>query len=206
LRGAVNINRSRFGNCREYSASSQIRFDERPVQPAPASPLALSTALPPGVNIRLALDGRVRSAGAVVGAPVNAHLLSDVRHAGTVLAPKGTPVSGVLRQLTKTDSRFVVMIEFIELVLPGGNVPFRARLERIDAQGPGVQWLVPGEAGLMRLVHYGSTAAMDDAARSQQVKLDPLPGVAVLFVAGHSFDLSPGTPMTWVTLDDARQP
>jgi hypothetical protein len=204
--GALNINRGHFGNCREYSASSEVRFDERPAQPKPASPAALLAALPPNVSIRLALDGHLRSAGAVIGAPVNAHVISEVRHAGTVLVPKGTPVSGVLRQLTKTNDRFVVMIQFIELVLPGGTVPFRARLDSIDGKGPSVRWLVPGDAGLMRPVHFGSRSDMDDVARSQQVRLDPLPGVAVLFIAGESFDLSPGTSMTWVTWDDTRKP
>jgi hypothetical protein len=204
--GALNINRSRFGQCREYSATSEISFDQRPAQPVPLQPAARLAALPPNVPIRLALDAHLRSAGAVIGAPVNAHVLADVRHTGSVLVPKGTPVLGVLRQLIRTNGSFVAMIEFSELVLPGGTVPFRARLNSIDAPISGLQWLVPGEADLMRPVHYGNGNTLDDAARRRQVKLDPVPGVAVLIVAGESFDLRPGTPMTWVTWDDARKP
>lgn len=69
----------------------------------------------------------------------------------------------------------------------------------------GLEWLVPGEAGLMRPMHYGTTDALDEAIAREQVKLDPIPGVAVLIIALESFDLIPGTPMTWVTLDDASK-
>src|SRR5208283_3635777 len=89
--GALNVNRSRFGQCREYKATSEVTFDERPAQPAPPQPIPSPAALPQNVQIRLTLDEHLRPAGAVIGAPVNAHVLSDVRHAGTVLAPKGTP-------------------------------------------------------------------------------------------------------------------
>jgi len=110
---------------------------------APAQPAAgrnrepLPAALPPNVPIRLALDAHLRSAGAVIGAPVNAHVVSDVRHGGERPGAQGTPVLGVLRQLTKTEGSFVVMIEFSELVLPGGTMPFRARLVSIDRAGIG---------------------------------------------------------------------
>ncbi len=204
--GALNINRSRFGQCREYKATSEVTFDERPAQFVPAQPIALPAALPQNVQIRLTLDTRLRSAGAAIGAPVNAHVVSDVRHGGAVLVPKGTPVLGVLRQLEKSHDAFLVLIEFSELVLPEGTVPFRARLQSIDAQISGLTWLVPGEAGLMRPMHYGGRNVMDDVNRRQQVKLDPVPGVAVLIFAAESFDLKPGTPMTWVTWDDTRKP
>ena len=202
--GALNINRSRFGRCREYSVTSQLTFDPRPAQPATTQPTAPLAALPSNLLIRLTLDGHLRSAGAVIGAPVNAHVKYDVRRAGTIVVPKGTPVLGVLRQLTKTTGVFVVMIEFSDFVLPGGKVPFRARLSSIDVPMAGLEWLVPGEAGLMRPVHYGSND-LDDATSREQVKLDPILGVAVLIIALESFDLSPGTPMTWVTLDDTRK-
>jgi hypothetical protein len=54
-------------------------------------------------------------------------------------------------------------------------------------------------------MHYGTTNALDEATAREQVKLDPIPGVAVLLIALESFDLIPGTPMTWVTLDDTRK-
>jgi hypothetical protein len=200
--GAWNINRSRFGQCREYSASSEITFDTPSAQTAPVQPKAALTALPPNVQIRLALDDHVRSTGVVIGAPLRAHVLSDIRHAGTLLVPQGTQVRGVLRQMTKTGNSFVVRIEFIDLVLSQGNVPFRAQLRSFDIPISGLQWLIPGEADLMRPMHYGSKITLDDAHRPQQVKLDPVPGVAVLIIAGDRFDIPPGTPMTWVTGDD----
>jgi hypothetical protein len=203
--GTLHINRSRFGRCREYSATSQLTFDPRPAQLATTQPTAPLAALPSNLLIRLTLDGYLRSAGAVIGAPVNAHVEYDIRRAGTILVPKKTPVLGVLRQLTKSTGVFVVMIEFSEIVLPGGKVPFRARLSSIDAPMAGLEWLVPGEAGLMRPMHYGTTDALDEAIAREQVKLDPIPGVAVLIIALESFDLIPGTPMTWVTLDDASK-
>ena len=204
--GALHINRSRFGACREYFATSELTFGEAPAKPVAAHPAALPAALPPNVPIRLSLDAHLRSAGAVIGAPVNAHVMTDVRHDGTVLAPKGTPVLGVLRQLTKTNGTFVVMIEFSDLVLPGGTVPFRARLQSVDAAVSGLEWLVPGKGDLMRPMHYSDVYFLDDVARSRPVKLDPVPGVGVLIITGELFDLTPGTPMTWVTWDDTRKP
>jgi hypothetical protein len=205
-RGALNINRTRFGRCREYSATSTLTFEEHPELPVTPAPNTSLAALPSNVLVRLALDGRIRSTDAVIGAPVDAHLLSDVRHAGTVLAPKGTPVRGVLRMVKYANQSFIVMIEFIEIARPEGAVPFHARLKSIDERISGLQWLVPGEAGLMRPAHYGRADVLDEVSRKQQVKLDHVPGVAVLIIAGEKFDLPAGTPMTWITERDERKP
>ena len=101
--GAMNINRSRFGHCREYSTTSTLTFNDPAEQPAqrqpgtsrsarppngPDSPAATApastaqippalAALPPNVRIVLGLDAHLRPDNAVMGAAVNAHLLSD---------------------------------------------------------------------------------------------------------------------------------
>jgi hypothetical protein len=85
-------------------------------------------------------------------------------------------------------------------------VPFRARLQSVDAAVSGLEWLVPGKGDLMRPMHYSDVYFLDDVARSRPVKLDPVPGVGVLIITGELFDLTPGTPMTWVTWDDTRKP
>jgi hypothetical protein len=177
--GPLNINRSRFGHCREYSTSSTLSFNEPATQPAlerPGTSLAalpriveivpaLGTppsnaqnppapaAFPSNVQIVLGLDSHLRPDNAVIGMVVNAHLLSDVRYKGNLLAPKGTPVHGVLQQYIKLNDGFVfsftLTIDFNELALPGESVPFRAPLKTIDTPVKGLYWLVPAEAGMM---------------------------------------------------------
>ena len=57
---------------------------------------------------------------------------------------------------------------------------------------------------MMQLVHYTGPGAKDDEGLGVLVKLDAKPGVAVLIVRQQaSFDLFPGTRMTWITSDDA---
>jgi hypothetical protein len=231
--GALHINRSRFGQCREFTTTSMLTFDEpaarqaqeqpevsltaappnTQVPPEPAAPpskmqtpLAL-VAFPRDVQIKLGLDAHLRPENAVIGAAVNAHLLSDVRYKGNLLAPKGTPVHGVLRQYMKENDGFVfsftLTIDFNELALPGGAVPFRAQLKTIDTPVKGLYWLVPAEAGMMQSAHYAGPGAPEGDGLVERVKGDPKPGVAVLIVRRQaSFHLFPGTRMTWVTSGD----
>ena len=230
--GPLNINRSRFGHCREYSSNSTLTFDEPAAPPVPeqskVSAAALPTnaeippepaatpnvqpppalaALPPNLQMKLGLDADLRPENAVIGGPVNAHLLSDLRYNGNLLAPKGTPVRGVLRKYIKENDGFVyfftLTIEFNELALPGGSVPFRAQLKTIDTPVKGLYWLVPAEPGMMQSAHYTGPGAPEDDGMVERVKGDPKPGVAVLIVRRQaSFHLFPGTRMTWITSDD----
>jgi hypothetical protein len=231
--GPLNTNLSRFGHCREYTTSSTLTFTEANPQPAqaqpkdalaalppnpqtppePAAPLNVQpppapSALPPNVQIKLGLDAHLRPENAVMGAAVNAHLLSDIRYKGELMAPKGTPVHGLLRQYIKENDGFVysftLTIEFNELVLPGGAVPFRAWLKSIDTPVKGLYWLVPAEAGMMQSAHYTGPGAPEGDGLVERVKGDPKPGVAVLIVRRQaSFHLFPGTRMTWITSDGA---
>jgi hypothetical protein len=158
--------------------------------------------------MKLGLDAHLRPENAVIGGPVNAHLLSDLRYNGNLLAPKGTPVRGVLRKYIKENDGFVyfftLTIEFNELALPGGSVPFRAQLKTIDTPVKGLYWLVPAEAGMMQSAHYTGPGAAEDGGLVERVKGEPKPGVAVLIVRRQaSFHLFPGTRMTWVTSGDA---
>jgi hypothetical protein len=230
--GPLNTNLSRFGHCREYTTSSTLTFDEpaarqaheqpevsltaappnAQVPPEPAAPPNAQTppvpaALPPNTHIVLGLDAHLRPENAVMGAAVNAHLLSDIRYKGKLMAPKGTPVHGVLQQYIKADDGFVysftLTIEFNELALPGGAVPFRAWLKSIDTPVKGLWWLIPSEGGMMQSVHYTGPGAAADDSLVERVKGDPKPGVAVLIVRRQeSFHLFPGTRMTWITSDD----
>jgi len=275
---AFDINRSHLGQCREYSTSSTLTFDEAPgpqnqqpvvaaaptaPQPAPAespapAPVAAPTAEPPaaepaapapaapqpvqsqaappapqpqaasdapaaqpaasfsldslptGTRIRLGLDQHLRPENAVIGMPVNAHLISDLHSGGRVVARKGTPVHGVLQQYMKMNDGYMAFlytmtIQFDQLILPEGAVPFRAQLKSVDAPVVGLRWLIPAEEpGIMKM------ASSPDPRESRQeesdvtgarMKLDAKPGMAALMVRHQpSFHLMPGTPMTWVTL------
>lgn len=127
-----------------------------------------------------------------------------------VLAPKGTQVRGVLRQFSKSggglSSSFSLTVEFTDLALAGGTVPFRAYLKRIDSPMEGLFWLVPSGAGTMRMEHSTGIPTTDAEGPGSDLRFTPQPGVAVLIFMGHnSFDLVPGTRMTWITSDDARK-
>jgi hypothetical protein len=211
--GGVNINRSRFGHCREFSSSATIIFDradapppapaaqQSPAQPAPAA----LNAFPAGVRISLALDGHLRSDSAVIGSAVNAHVRSDVRSGKAVLIPKGTPVRGVLREYVKvndgTSYSFTATIEFTALALPTGAIPFGAYLKSVDVPLPGMFWLVPGGEGTMKVAWFKATNEPDAGDPPDRIRQTPKPGVAVLiFRRLPAFDLRPGTPMTWTTV------
>jgi hypothetical protein len=207
--GPLNINRSRFGHCREYSSNSTLTFDEPAGQRVPEQPQAPIATLPPNVQVSLAIDAHIRPGNAVIGAVVKAHLLSDIRYKGKLLAPKGTQVHGVLQQYTKVSDgalfSFTLTIEFNELALPGGTVPFRAWLKSIDTPVNGLWWLIPSDPGWMQPVHSDDVSATGDVSPIGKVKLDANPGVAVLGVRlQESFDLIPGTRMTWITSDNVQ--
>jgi hypothetical protein len=96
-------------------------------------------------------------------------------------------------------------IEFNELALPGGTVPFRAWLKSIDTPVNGLWWLIPSDPGWMQPVHSADVSATGDVSPIGKVKLDANPGVAVLGVRlQESFDLIPGTRMTWITSDNVQ--
>ena len=144
--------------------------------------------------------------GHTIGSAVNAHVRSDVRRGGAVLIPKGTPVRGVLREYTKvndgTSFSFVAAIEFTELVLPNGAIPFDTFLKSVDAPVRGLYWLIPGENGTMKSAHFRGPGSADRDHDPQRVARTPKPGVAVLiFRFEPAFDLCPGTPMTWTTVE-----
>jgi hypothetical protein len=118
-------------------------------------------------------------------------------------------VHGVLRQFSKSGDRlsssFSLTVEFTELVLAGGTVPFRAYLKSIDPPMQGLFWLVPSGAGSMRMEHSTGVPTYAEGPGSD-LRFTPQPGVAVLIFMGlNSFDLTPGTRMTWITSDDVRK-
>jgi len=212
VQGEININRSRFGRCRAYTASSTLKFDPPGVlQAGPGETRDAPVAtLPPNVQFQLALDGHLRSEGSVMGEAVSAHVVTDVRYGGKVLVPKGTPVRGVLREFSKTGdgltSFFSLTLEFSEVDLPGGAVPFRAQLRGIDPPMEGLFWLVASGAGRMRMEHSIRGRSGENEGPNSEITLPPQPGVAVLmFMHLTSFDLIPGTRMTWVTSGHAAK-
>jgi hypothetical protein len=233
--GPLNINRSRFGHCREYTTTSTLTFDEPAPRQVPEQPTGPAAALPPNgrtppesaappkvqpppafaafppnTHIKLGLDGHLRPENAVMGAAVNAHLLADVRYDGKLLAPKGTPVHGVLQQYIKVNDGFLfsftLTIEFNELELPGGTVPFHAWLKSFDTPVKGMRWLIPAEPGTMQSAHYAGPGAAEDDGGVERVRLTAKPGLAVLIIRRQeSFHLFPGTRMTWIASDDAPE-
>ena len=242
--GGVNINRSRFGNCREFSSTSSITFESAGAPagkkaaestaaapataasgtPASGTPAAINSApaapasgdasgagglkaIPKGVRIKLALDAHLRSDDTVIGSPVNAHVISDVRRGKEVLIPKGTAVRGLLREYEKANDGFhsylfTIAIEFSELVLPTGAIPFDAYLKSVDAPAAGMCWLVPSEHDTMTFAYFQGPGIGTVKDRNQVVSRKPTPGLAVLIFRDQpAFDLYPGTPMTWTTVE-----
>jgi hypothetical protein len=199
--GTTSINRTSFSHCRQYAARTTISFDPGAGSRVSGAEAAAGrpVQLEPGLRMELELETEIRPDSAVVGDPILARLASDVRHGGRLIAPKGSPVRGRLRQMRRnsdpTDA-YEVGLEFTDLELPSGSARFYASLQSVNSPVPGLKWMLSKE---QKPVDLGPEGAWGHEIRSRVVYLSQIPGVGSFFIEGKSFVLPKGMRMTWVT-------
>ncbi|HEY3839708.1 MAG TPA: hypothetical protein VGL72_24220, partial [Bryobacteraceae bacterium] len=129
-----NRNDIAFSHCRAYTADSNISFGDATV---PSTAESARVRLPSGLTVAMRLETGIDSNRARVGDILTAHTDNDVAEDGRVLIPKGSPVSGRIRQLRKVKDNVEAELEFIRVASAGGSARFFADLERIEVPRPG---------------------------------------------------------------------
>ena len=191
LDGTEAYNRFDFTHCRVFQASSTIRFDANPGEPAKAAAESegiVPAALP--VTIRLTTPITDRDAP---GMPIEGRVVGEVRSKGGIVLEDGAPVRGRVRRLdVGVGGGHVVGLEFTEVQARGVPLRFYADLLSVEKR-KGVEPAPREEARLP-----GSTAG------SARIALPELPGVASLSVVGKTFLLPAGFRTFWRTRDLPR--
>jgi hypothetical protein len=189
--GMESYNRLDFTHCHAYSAHSDVHFDP-PEEPTQTS--IPNTADGAGQNVPALLLVTVELTTSIserdsVGKLIEGKVSSDVLRKGKLVVPRGSAVRGRIRRLERDQggSAFILALEFTEVDLPAGPLPFYADLLRID-KNPGIQ---PSlfERVLVSAIKTGE----------ETIALPELPGVASLLVSGTSFTVPSGFRMVWRT-------
>jgi hypothetical protein len=125
-----------FADCREYTAESELVFDEAPLasDAAPAASRAPQIALPIGLPVTLALTAPIDTATAAAGDLVEAKVVRPVQRPGSAVAliPAGATVHGRLTRVERhllPEPYFLVAMSFNRLDWEGTSHRFAARLE-----------------------------------------------------------------------------
>jgi hypothetical protein len=150
--GQESRNHVHFTSCRQYTGESTLRFDDADSpaasdsnrNAAPGTPADLPEAdLPTGTTFALTLDQDVDLDSAAVGDPVRAHLNSDLRRKGEVLARKGAAAYGRITRLERRDTYMVLGITLVTLETgpDTGAATLRVTARLDDAAG--LQLLAP---------------------------------------------------------------
>jgi len=126
---------TRFSACREYSAESDIRFDDQDTSAGSTkTPPLRAAALPPGVSLTLALVDAIDLSTAAAGDSVSAKAVHSVRARGSkeVLVPTDAIVRGRIleNRYQFNTSQFIISIRFDTLEIKGTVSPLSARLDR----------------------------------------------------------------------------
>lgn len=140
--GVENLNRTRLGACRQYSAESTIRFEPANIVAATKDRTANRSAtgadprIPGGTLIELTLDSEMNLAAMSIGDKVSAHVTQAIRDGDRVLIASGAMARGHLVRLEKHTIPFPsyeIGLEFETLENGGRTMPFAATM--VDA-GP----------------------------------------------------------------------
>jgi len=135
--GRRTSNLTKFSACREYTAESEIVFeDETPaaVNAAASRAQRASVALPLGLPVKLAIEAPIDTGTAAAGDPVSARVVQAVRRPGSgeVLIPAGATVRGRLTRVEHhflPEPYFLVAMSFNRLDWQDGSSRFAARAE-----------------------------------------------------------------------------
>jgi hypothetical protein len=183
--------REGFSHCRQLFTETAVSFDHRadPDLPAGTSAEARDVQLEPGMRVDLELQTEIPSKSASIGDSILARLSGDVRKKGKLIAPKGSPVRGRLRQMERTSdpvNAYQVGLEFTEIDLPAGTARFYASLQSVNSPVTGLKWLLSKEQKPIVKPLAGDQLW---EMRSRVVYLSQIPGVGNFFIEGKSFVL-----------------
>jgi hypothetical protein len=130
------VNRTTFGDCREYQTESAVHFDlGSEAEDAAAKPMVRSAvALRIGLPIVLALTAPIDTSRAAAGDPVSAKVTKPVRRPGAndVLIPAGAIVQGRLTRLERhilPQPYFLISMSFNRLLQGDVSSPFAAKYD-----------------------------------------------------------------------------
>ena len=158
--------------------------------------LAAGQSLPALLRITVQLTTSISDQD-TVGTLIEGRISEDVLRKGRILIPNGSVVRGRIRRLERYQGggSFIVGLEFTEVEVRGGSLPFYADLLRID-KNPRIQ------PALSERVLAADGAGVQ--VREETITLPELPGVASFFVSGMTFTLPRGFRMVWRTRGPIR--
>jgi hypothetical protein len=204
--GEESLNVVGFTQCRKFEAESSVSFSSGTAGgtlAAPAQPASLAHPVVPPRDIPAGLELALRLTAAIdkdtsVGALIEATVPEDVRLKGRIVIPKGTAVTGRLRQLEKHSDMgdyWVVSLEFIEIERSGSTERFFADWISADRIPGYDSVLSTGSSRTFELSNGGRTYV----SHTGNQHLPDLPGVASFFVKGGQLDLPKGFQTIWRT-------
>ena len=173
--GELYVNHVEFSQCREYRASSSIRFGDA------AEARIEEVTLPANLEISLILEQPVDSESNLAGDLVMARVEAEVKAKGQVLVPRGALVHGRIRQLEGVAGpkpHFVIALEFSEIEFGNKRAIFAAQLQRVEGASP--------------------------MGRIEVLRSAELPGVGTFTMDGRRVRLESGLKLRWRTIDLKR--
>jgi len=135
-------NRVHFTSCRQYTGESTLKFDDPDSTPAASPGTAVEppeTDLPAGLKFALTLDQDLDVDTAAVGDPVRAHLNSDLRRKGEVLAGKSATAHGRITRLERREGFTILGITLTAIETGTSTLHVNANLEEVV----GIQFVSP---------------------------------------------------------------
>jgi hypothetical protein len=180
--GDASMNRSSFGECRQYAAQSKLSFAAE----SGAASIAPS-GIPAKTVIELELDRDITLDQANVGDAISARLTKSAAH-----APPGAMVLGrIVRLETETlpFPHYVVALRFEEIETPQGRVPLQATMEDVENTG-----------GLMRQAkRLNPTFTRDQRPRMDILVREQRQGEGILHWDARKPRIGRGLRMKWVS-------
>ncbi len=132
LDGIEHRNRTRFSACRQYTGESVITFGKTPAEETQqARAQDAEVRLPAGIEVEVALDGPLESAGLVIGDPAAGVAVSDAIEGGTVVLPRGARFYG---RITRAEKRYAAFGEYLVMGVLFHRVEFEGKRAAFHAQ------------------------------------------------------------------------
>ncbi len=206
--GEQSVNETRFEDCKDFSTSATLSFDDGLARFYVTRVEALEAVdVPPGVRLPVRLETVIDSEKSQVGMPVEAALIRNVRFGPGAVLPKGARLRGRLRRFERyagRDAQHVVGLEFQELGFGTKRAEVSLSLERVvNTHGTTQDLPAPRISRSSNNPSFMSTPFIRRET-IEILKNQDTPGIGVFFVRKTPFRLEPGLLMTWRTIAVSR--